>query len=104
MPNRWTGTVEDRLANMDKAGRRCDGNNRHCTRSAVEKYKLLRADGNGIAVDGAVEEWKKCCGYHRAQFLENGMWKVLANIQLDTLPPLPPGKRPPGGRPGRGDS
>lgn len=103
MPNQWTGTPEERLARMDKAGRRCDGNNRHCTRSAVNKYKLLPADGHGNPVDGAEPVWKKSCGYHRVQFLGSGSWKVLADIQMDTRPPLPASKRPPSGRP-HGDS
>lgn len=99
MPNRWTGTVEERLANLEKSGRRCDGNNRHCTRGAVEKYKLARCDGHGTVVDDVEPVWKKSCGYHRAQFLANGMWKVLANVQLATQAPLPPHLRPPSGRP-----
>lgn len=86
MPNVWSGTIEERLERMSQAGRRCDANSRHCTRAAVEEYTLLPADGNFIALPDAEPVQKKCCGYHRQQFLNNGRWKVLASRELARKP------------------
>lgn len=87
---RWSGTVEERYAHLDKRDRRCDGNSRHCPRNAVEEYTLYPADGHGNRLPDAEPIKKKSCGYHRAQFLENGMYSVSANRQL---PRQAPGRR-----------
>lgn len=90
MPNKWEGTVEERLARMDKAGRRCDGNSRHCTRSAANEYTLLPADGHFNALPDKLPVKKKSCGYHRFQFVDNGQWKVVGDRQLVLADPLAP--------------
>jgi hypothetical protein len=87
MPLKWTGTVQDRLDRMEKSGRRCDANSRHCTRAAVEEYELIPADGQGNPKPDAERVKKKCCSYHRSQFLNSGMWIVKANRQLEQKDP-----------------
>lgn len=89
MPTQWDGTFEDRFARLERAGRRCDANSRNCTRSAVEEYTLLPADGHFNALPDAERVTKKCCGYHRPQFLTNGVWVCVANRQLRTMGPQP---------------
>ncbi len=70
------------MARLEQAGRRCDGNSRHCTRPAVESYKLLRLTPDGEPVEPETVVHKKSCGYHRAQFLENALYRTLTNRQL----------------------
>lgn len=94
MPTQWSGTIEERLARLEQSGRRCDGNSRHCTRAAVEVYDLLPADGFGHPVPDAEKVSKKSCSYHRLQFLENGMWRVVGNRQLALKPSGQPKYRP----------
>lgn len=86
MPTRWSGTAEERMARLENAGRRCDGNSRHCTRSAVEVYEVTRLKSDGTPESGDVES-KKSCGYHRAQFLESAFYKVLSNRELRKMDP-----------------
>ncbi|MET0955466.1 MAG: hypothetical protein ABWY68_05905 [Cryobacterium sp.] len=52
----------------------------------MEIYGLYRADGHGNKVEGAEKVDKKCCSYHRNQFLENGMWVVVSNRQIAKKP------------------
>lgn len=70
MPTRWTGTIEDRLARLDLAKRRCDGNNRRCVHSANEVYQLLPAK-NGQSIPDAEPVTKQACSRHRPQFLDS---------------------------------
>lgn len=90
MPTKWTGTAAERIARLRKAGRDCDANSGHCTRAAVEVYDVFRADGNFNRLPDAEREQKKCCSYHRLQFLENGQWVVVANRQLIQKDPSAP--------------
>lgn len=90
MPNAWKGSVEERLALMERSGRRCDGNSRHCTRSAVNKYTLLPADGKFNALPDAEPVVKKSCGYHRDQFISNGLWVVVADREMRKADPNSP--------------
>lgn len=90
MPNKWTGTIQDRLERLSKSNRRCDANGRNCTRAAVEEYDLYPADGFGNKRPDAERVRKKCCSYHRAHFLENGMWVVAANRELEKKDPRLP--------------
>lgn len=90
MPNHVTDDIDDRLARMEQAGRRCDANSRHCARSAVDLYTLLPADGDFNPLPGAEPVLKKSCGFHRAQFLGNGVWKLIARKSLSRKLPKPP--------------
>lgn len=86
MGTRYKGTFEDRLAHRDRKGRRCDGNNRHCPRTAVEEYDVYRADGFGVRKTDSTLETKKTCSLHRHQFKSSGMWDV---VDMRTLPSRP---------------
>jgi hypothetical protein len=76
MPNRFKGSVQDRLDRLDRIGRRCDANDRRCVNPAVDVYELVRADGFGMPIQGERIQTKQACGRHRLQFLENGCWAV----------------------------
>lgn len=84
MPNKWGlhRTIEDRMAQLSEKDRRCDANSQHCTRGAVEEYRLKAADGNFIALPDAEVETKKSCSLHRKQFAHNGRWVVLGVRRL----------------------
>lgn len=82
MPNHWEGTIEQRFERLERYGRRCDANSRHCTRGAVDEYDMLPADGDFHPLPGAEIVVKKSCAYHRVQFLQNGRWVVQAKRDL----------------------
>lgn len=82
MPNKWDGTIEDRLAKLENSGRRCDAQDRHCTRSAVNEYTVIRCDGDFNPLPDAGPEKKKCCSWHRKVFTDNGLWKVVGDREL----------------------
>ena len=90
MATHYTGTLEDRLARMDKDGVRCDGNTRRCHRTAVDSFELLPADGNGVAKPGAEKVTRQTCSLHRRLYLYNGAWVVVAQtkIPLRDLKPM----------------
>ncbi len=75
------------MARLEQAGRRCDGNSRHCTRPAVEVYELLRLTPEGLPVEPEEVVRKKSCGYHRAQFLENALYQIRSNRELRKMEP-----------------
>ena len=89
MPTKWQGTIEERLERLDKSGRRCDANSRHCTRAAVNEYDLLPADGFGNPT-GAEKVTKKCCSYHPKQFIDSGFWVVVEKRRLAQKRPSKP--------------
>lgn len=93
MPTQWSGTVEERVQRLELSGRRCDGNNRFCTRAAVESYDLYAADGQGNRKPDAERVTKKSCSYHRSQFVDNGMWVVAAQRELSRKPSGRPNPR-----------
>ncbi len=76
MPTQWSGTVEQRLQRLEQSNRRCDGNNRWCTRAAVEIYQLWPADGFGTIRADAELTMKRSCSFHRPQFARSGNWVV----------------------------
>lgn len=78
MGTHWTGTVEERMARLERDGVRCDANSRHCPRTAVDEYDVYPADGHGKRKPNAVQVTKKSCSYHRQQFSRNGLWEVVA--------------------------
>jgi hypothetical protein len=92
MPTRWTGSVEDRLARLDHAHRRCDGNNRRCVHSANEVYQLLPAK-NGQPLPDAKPITKQACSRHRPQFLDSQNYcQVGETERLPERPASKPGR------------
>ncbi len=100
MPTRFSGTVEQRLQRLEQASRRCDANNRWCTRAAVEIYQLWPADGFGNKKPDARLTLKRVCSYHRRHFTESGSWivegmKRIKNKESGIPTHLPPGWKGP---------
>lgn len=75
MTAKWTGTTEERWERLDKAQRRCDGNNRRCTHSATLEY-TLRPAVEWKATDADPVK-KKSCSRHVQQFVNNPNYVVI---------------------------
>lgn len=84
MPTHYTGTFEDRLARLDKTGRRCDGNNRNCIHGAIEEH-ALRPAKNGEPIPDAEMVKKQSCSRHRQQFVNNVVWVVVSSRRFPKL-------------------
>lgn len=90
MPSRWTGTREERLARLDEAQRRCDGNGRRCAHSATTRYTLARVK-DGLPLPGEPVT-RLSCSRHKVQFAGNPGYVVVNTV---ALPPRPTGKSHP---------
>jgi hypothetical protein len=88
MPNKWKGSIADRLVRLEAAGRRCDANNRNCTRSAVKVYTLLPAVENKPTGEPPVD--KMCCSYHPRIFLQSSRWVLTGTRELEQKDPRKP--------------
>lgn len=86
MPQRFEGTKEARLLQLDQQGRRCDANNRFCATPAVEEFRLQRTNGNGVVLPHAEIIVRKCCGRHRVQFLQNAQYALVSRRSLTERP------------------
>lgn len=83
---RYQGTLEQRFANFDRRGIRCDANNRNCVNPAIIEYTLLRADGTGNPLPDALPETKRSCARHRLVYAQSGSFKVLDERDLPRAP------------------
>lgn len=81
MPSYWTGTTEQRYAALDRAGRRCDGNNHRCVHSATISYDLLPAN-DFIVIPGGEPVRKQSCSRHVQQFINSYRWAVMGSRRL----------------------
>lgn len=81
MPINWIGTTEERYARLDRAERRCDGNNRRCVHGAVERYTLAPAK-DWEAIPDAEQVTKLSCSRHRQQFINNPNYVVLNKFRF----------------------
>jgi hypothetical protein len=81
MPSHWIGTTEDRYAALDRAKRRCDGNNHRCVHSATISYDLLPANDFIVIPDGEPVR-KQSCSRHVQQFINNQKWAVMGSRRL----------------------
>ncbi len=89
MPDRWTGTVEDRYSRLEQAGKRCDGNSRRCTHSATERYTLQPArEFEPIPDEETVI--RQSCSRHRQQFVNNESFVVVGTKVLTSRFPNKP--------------
>lgn len=84
MSEKWTGTTAERFERLDQAGRRCDGNNRHCTHGAVEEYELQPAI-EWVPTDSATVT-KKSCSRHVQQFINNPNYVVVSKRRFAARP------------------
>lgn len=85
MPRQWTGTLDNRLASLDRIGRRCDGNTRACPHPAVEAFDLWPADRSGNKLPDSEMVRKKACARHRIQFDQNGRFVVAGRRLLNRM-------------------
>lgn len=86
MPLQFEGTVEQRLARLDQAGKRCDGNGRRCVHGAVEAYTLIPAK-EWVPIPDAESINKQSCTRHRPQFINNPGFVVADTRKLPGRPP-----------------
>lgn len=82
MPLHFSGTIEQRYAKLDEAGRRCDANGRRCPGTAVERFELLPTDGFGHIKPNAVPVIRQSCSRHRLQFCQGGTWHLVSRHAL----------------------
>ncbi len=74
--------IDSRMGRLDRENRRCDGNDRFCTRGAVRLITVVPADGQGIPKPGAEAVEKKACTWHRQQFERSGSYHLISSVSL----------------------
>jgi hypothetical protein len=84
MTAKWTGTTEERYERLEQANRRCDGNNRRCTHSAVQQYTLSPAVE--WVPTGEPEVIKNSCSRHVQQFTNNPNYVVADTRRFASRP------------------
>src|SRR4051794_27163703 len=87
MPTVWTGTIEERIARLERSNRRCDGNSRRCAHAATTQYELLPAAGKFNALPDGEAVVRRACSRHKQQFANSGSYLVRATKRLDNERP-----------------
>lgn len=78
---KYQGTYEERMRFLDRTGRRCDGNERHCTQAAVTRLQLQPlADGKPAGEPLTVQVCSSA--RHRAPYIDNRDYQVLSTLDI----------------------